>query len=208
MSDRIVYFLQLLVQVWFRVSLRLHVRGLENIPRTGPVIIASNHVSGYDPFLIGSLMPRVCQYLAKKELFENVFLRLILSFLQAIPVDRYGHSLKGVREIKKALDAGRLVLLFPEGTRSRTGKIGAPKEGVGMLASLAGAVIVPAFIDGLFENRPSLLKRPGVIVTFGKPIYPENFAQAAKGKKERYCRISEEVYRSLVALSGTSQFPP
>ncbi|MFQ5628328.1 MAG: lysophospholipid acyltransferase family protein [bacterium] len=205
MTNRIVRFVQLLIQIWFRMGLRLHVKYKENIPRSGPVIIASNHVSGFDPFLVGSLLPRVSYYLAKKELFENIFLRLLLQFLRAIPVDRSGQSVGGVREIKKVLEKEQLILLFPEGTRSLDGKIGEPKKGIGLLACTTNATIVPVFIDGMFKRKPSVLKRPKVVVTFGEPLYPQKLLATAKNRKEQYSAISDKVFAQLNRLSQSAE---
>jgi len=205
MTDRIVRIFQRLVQIWFRIGLRLHVKCMENIPPSGPVIIASNHVSGYDPFLVGSLLPRVCYYLAKKELFENFFLRALMRFLRAIPVDRYGQSVGGVREIKKVLEKGKLILLFPEGTRSRDGKIGEPKKGIGLLARTTNANIVPAYIAGMFNTRPSVLKRPKVTVTFGQPLSAEKLLATAKSRKEQDGAIAHKVFAQLNRLSQAEE---
>lgn len=200
-TDRIVLFLQGVVQVCFRMGLRLRVRGVENIPSKGPVILASNHVSGYDPFIIGSLMPRLCHYLAKKELFENFLLGSLLRFLRAIPVDRRGQTVSGIREISRILENKGMVLLFPEGTRSKDGQIRKPREGIGMLAITTNAVIVPAYIDGMYKTRLSMFKRSEVRIAFGKALHPENIAGNNLNRKDRYHAISDEVYSQWLALS-------
>lgn len=202
MSERIILLCQRLVQFWFRLRLRLTVQGLENIPRSGAVILASNHVSGYDPVLLGSLMPRVCHYLAKKELFDNPWLRPLIQFFRAIPVDRSGHSPAGVRRIKRVLDQGRLVLLFPEGTRSKTGRLGEPKIGVGMLACMTDAIVVPAYIDGLFRAKASFFRRPPVTVRFGSPIHPKIQPGGLANRKEKYLQVSRTIYDEIRRLAG------
>ncbi|MCA9741122.1 1-acyl-sn-glycerol-3-phosphate acyltransferase [candidate division KSB1 bacterium] len=201
MIERIVLFLQRVVYVGLSLVMRIRTIGLDNIPRTGPAIIASNHSAGVDPFVIGCKMPRVCYYLAKKELFDNYFLGSLLKFLRAIPVDRFGQSISGVREIKRALDAGKLILLFPEGTRSRDGSIKKPKEGVGMLACTAKAVVIPTYIEGLLHQKPSFFKRPVVTVSFGKPIDPAELTQQAESRKDGYGAVSQAVYEQLVQFS-------
>jgi 1-acyl-sn-glycerol-3-phosphate acyltransferase len=206
MADRIVLFLQGVVQVYFRMGLRLRVRGVENIPATGPVILAANHVSGYDPFIAGSLVPRLCHYLAKKELFENVFLGSLLRFLRAIPVDRHGQTLSAIREISRVLEKKGMVLLFPEGTRSKDGQVRKPKGGIGMLAVTTHAVIVPAYIGGMYKAKPSIFKRPEVSVAFGKPINPGKIASDHLSRKEKYNAISNEVYTQLLALSKQEKY--
>lgn len=201
MLDAVVRFSQFLVQLWFRATLRLRVSGLENFPRHGAVIVASNHISAYDPPLVGSLVPRVCHYMAKKELFEIPVFGNLIRFYRAIPIDRQGRSLGAVREVRRLLTQGCVVLIFPEGTRSRDGEIRPPKEGVGMLMAHTDAVIIPVYIDGLFGKKPSLLKRPTVHVRFGAPLPRHLDLQQQDDRRASYNAIAIAVIDAIRELS-------
>ncbi len=158
------------------------------------MILAANHVSGYDPFVIGSLVPRALFFLAKRELFRNPLLSAVLRvLLHAIPVDRRDIGHTTVRRLNELLAAGEAILLFPEGTRSRSGKIGEGKAGVGMLAAANQVDIVPVRVDGLHGARGSLWRRPRIKVVFGPVLSVAPFLQNGTATKEIYREIAAAV---------------
>jgi len=143
------------------------VRGREHVPKKGGVIVASNHVSFWDPPLVGTAAVRELHFLAKEELFRTPVLGPLIRAFNAIPIRRGVADLSGLTKAMEVLRAGRALLMFPEGTRARDGELHAARPGVGMLAVATDARIVPAYISG--SNRPGkwLLRGGRLRVTFG-----------------------------------------
>jgi 1-acyl-sn-glycerol-3-phosphate acyltransferase len=202
---RLVFrLLQLLFRMYLLLLFRIQVQGREHIPRRGKLLLAANHVSAYDPFVIGSLVPRGLYFLAKKELFQNPVLGAILRvLLHAVPVDRRDIGHTTVRRINQLLENGEAILLFPEGTRSRSGKIGAGKSGVGMIAAVNQADILPVRLEGLFGKRGSLWRRPRIKVIFGSVISVAPFLKNGAASKEIYREIASTVLERIRVM-GTA----
>jgi 1-acyl-sn-glycerol-3-phosphate acyltransferase len=173
----LINILYKLVQVLIRFILRINgglvVEGRENIPPEGGVIIAANHISYIDPPLIGAVLPRRATFMARKGLFEMPALRWAMK-QTAIPVDRNKTQPSTIKEAVRRLKKGEVIVLFPEGRRSDTGELLEGKRGIGMLASLSHAPVVPALIKGTDRALPvnaRWLKRSGITVVFDKPMY-------------------------------------
>src|SRR6202451_4273925 len=128
---------------FFLLYFRLQRTGREHLPRTGPLLLASNHRSFLDPFVIGTLVRRPVYYMAKRELFENPVVAWLLNGLGAFPVDRGAGDAQAMETARAILARGDCVVLFPEGTRVRPGPLGAPRKGVGRLALQTGVPVVP-----------------------------------------------------------------
>lgn len=179
------------------------VRGRENVPRRGPLIVASNHVSYWDPPLVGTAAVRQLHFLAKEELFRPpVFGPLIRSF-GAIPIRRGTADVAGMSKAIEVLRKGRALLMFPEGTRSRDGQLHAARPGVGMLAVASDAVIVPAFISGSDRFSGWLLRRVRLRVSFGPVRTWRELAGPDAGLepgRTLYTSIGAGVMREIAAL--------
>jgi 1-acyl-sn-glycerol-3-phosphate acyltransferase len=159
-SPLIYWITRALMQPFFHVYFRLSRIGREHIPASGGVIIASNHRSFLDPFVIAVMARRPMYYVAKQELFVRRWQGWILNALGAFPVER-GHGDRDMIETAKAILArGDIVLIFPEGTRVRPGALGAPKRGVGRLALETGAPVVPLAVIGTEAVRRGWRIRP------------------------------------------------
>ena len=170
--NRLVYwivrgFLQPAIHIWFRPS-RL---GREHIPRRGPVLLAANHRSFLDPFIVGICLRRPVHFVAKRELFEKRWQGWLLNALGAFPVRR-GESDEEMMDTARAiLNRGDAVVIFPEGTRIRTGSLGRPKRGVGRLALETGAPVVPIALAGTERARRGWRIRPvKVRLRCGRPL--------------------------------------
>lgn len=158
---------------WFGVlGLRFRIEGLEHLPRSGPLIVASNHISFWDPPLVGSSIPRVIHFVAKAELFENRLLGGLISRYNAIPIHRGAKARGGLRGAEDVLAKGGAVLIFPEGTRSSTSTFLLAKPGVTRLAALTRSPIVPVRISGSRQIRRSMLRQELVRIAFGAPMMP------------------------------------
>jgi 1-acyl-sn-glycerol-3-phosphate acyltransferase len=142
-------------------------------------LLVSNHQSFFDPVLVTMALPREGNYMARHSLFANpVFERLITS-LNAFPIRRNSADIQAVKETMRRLKSGKLVVTFPEGTRTRNGSVGRFLPGAGAVALKARAAVVPVFVDGAYRSWPRhrTLPRPvRVSVRYGTPLTPEQLA--------------------------------
>lgn len=166
----------------------LRVVGREHIPDY-PVIVASNHASNIDPPLIGGIFPRRLRYLAKESLFRNPVLGFLISALGAIPVSREDSQRAGavLKLLLDRLNEGESILLFPEGTRSRDGKLQPLEGGVAFLSVKSGVPILPVYIGGSRDVCPpgSSFPHPArLVVRIAAPISPDDGAKSDREKRE------------------------
>jgi 1-acyl-sn-glycerol-3-phosphate acyltransferase len=168
----IVYWLaRAVLQPVFHLYFRLSRIGREHIPAEGPVILASNHRSFLDPFVIAVMARRPIYFVAKKELFINRPVAWLLASLGAFPIDRHGADKDAMGTARAILERGDGVLIFPEGTRVRPGPLGAPKRGVGRLALETGAPVVPIAVHGTEAVRNRWRFRPHKVrIRAGAPL--------------------------------------
>jgi len=170
--------------IWYKIGwsfLRFHYRlwhrieavDPENVPEEGGVILASNHISHLDPPGIGVTLSRPVRFVAKDELFHQFFLSWYLPSIGVIPIKRGGGGREMLVHAADAVSDGDIVLLFPEGTRSKSGEPKRFRTGMVILAAMTGAPIVPVRISGSYDCMPpgSSFPKPGKIqVAFGKPV--------------------------------------
>ncbi len=169
----VVYWLvRAILQPFFLVYFRLTRIGLEHVPNDAPCIIAANHRSFLDPFVIATMARRPLYYVAKKELFARRWQAWLLNSLGAFPVDRGASDAESIATAKAILTRGDSVLIFPEGTRIRPGALGRPKRGVGRLALETGAPVVPVAVIGTEDVRKGLRIRPRKVrIRAGRPLH-------------------------------------
>ena len=167
------HFTKFVLWVIFRFGFGLEVRGREHVPKTGAVILASNHVSFLDPPVVGTACPRRVAFMARADLFRHPALGLFLRGVHVIPLRRGEADTGAVREALARLRGGEVVGIFPEGTRQVSGQLSAAKRGVGLLACAAQAPIVPVVVKGTHEALPPharRLHRAKIRVAFGRAI--------------------------------------
>ena len=204
-----------LFTIWFRWR-RI---GLEHIPSTGPVLLAANHVSFIDPPMIGSALDRSVSFLARDTLFDVPVVGTVIRKLNSVPVDRDGGGGAGLKAILDRLNAGGCIVLFPEGTRSRDGRLQRAKSGVGLSVLKSEAVVVPVRLFGAFEafGRHRKFPLPGrITLKFGPPMnFDRERAEAATGSrarlKELYQEVADRVMSGIAAIEyaePVSRFPP
>jgi 1-acyl-sn-glycerol-3-phosphate acyltransferase len=158
---------------------RLRVYDRDLIPKQGGMLVVSNHQSHLDPILVGLCFDRRMNYLARDTVFGFAPFRWLIHALDAIPIDREGLGLGGLKESLKRLKNGEILLIFPEGTRTRDGEVGIVKPGFLALARRANVPLVPVAMDGAYESWPkkNLLPQTSVVhLQFGQPLTVEEIA--------------------------------
>lgn len=181
----------------FNALFNFRVQGTENIPQTGGVIIAANHISLWDPPVIGVALSREIHFMAKEELFKNPIFGWIIRSLNAFPVRRGFADRTAIRIAMDLLEDDQVIGLFPEGTRSKTGKLGSPEPGLGMIAAKTGATIVPTAILGTntsFFHKGCIF--PKFEIRFGKPIP----VRKGKTSKEDLEKLSNQIMQEIDSL--------
>lgn len=139
----------------------------DRVPREGGLIVASNHISFWDPPLIGCACPRELHFLAKEELFSPAPFAALIRSVNAIPIRRGMADLRGLHRAMELLQRGGALLLFPEGSRMRDGELHPARPGVGLLAANADVPIVPCFISGSGRPGKWLTRGSRVRIRFG-----------------------------------------
>jgi 1-acyl-sn-glycerol-3-phosphate acyltransferase len=185
------------------LAFRLRCRGRGHVPQTGPCLIAANHQSFLDPVLFGVAAPRALHYMARESLFRVGPFAALIRSVNAHPIRREAADREALRTMKGLLGAGEAVLVFPEGTRTRDGRLGPVKRGIGAVAARTGAPLVPACVSGAFRAWPRQRAVPSlrpVQVRFAAPIR----ADAADGGREAVGRLRGEWERMLEAMARTS----
>lgn len=169
-------FLKFLCQGFYVLYFRGRVFGLHNVPPTGGVLLACNHQSFFDPVSSALALHREASFMARDTLFRNPLFGRLIASLNAFPVKRGVADIGAVKEILRRLKSGRLVVIFPEATRSPDGLLGRINANALSIAKKAGVTIVPTIVDGAFEAWPrsQLLPSPrATYVTYAAAITPE-----------------------------------
>lgn len=181
---------------------RVEVRGLENLP-SGGFLLASNHVSFIDPPLIGCVIPREMYYFARKTLLNNAVLKRVLPYCNVIPVDRDGGSdVAAFKKVFSVLKEGHALILFPEGTRSKDGKLGKAQGGAGLIACKTRVPVVPVRVFGTGDVLPrgaAIPARADLSVVFGEPVFPQEF-DPGKDVRDRFREASRRIMAKIAAL--------
>jgi len=187
----------------FNILFSWKVEGRENIPLTGPLILITNHVNLFDPFFLVFSFPRWITFVAKEELFRSPFLRFWLRWAGCVSIRRGGkirEKQKMLKSAKDALEKGLILGMFPEGGRSRDGKLQKGKPGSAVIASKATVPLLPVGIVGTdkIKGISWLWKRPGIVVNIGKPFkLPPNYSRMSKSQMQL---LTTQLMRGIAAL--------
>ena len=161
--------------------------------------MAVNHTSNYDPVLVGIACPRQLAFLGKIELFKNPLLGSLLRHLGAIPLRRGAADSGALRAAVNVLNAGKPLLMFPEGTRSKTGELQRGRRGIGMLAVRSTVNIIPVYLSGSFHLFRNFLRRR-VTVRFGECIDVKRYRGLPMTVKDIYTRIGQDTMACIKEL--------
>lgn len=190
----------------FRLYFRWKIHGVENVPKSGPVVLACNHVSYVDPPLVGAALTRPVYFLARSTLFRNWFFGGLIRKLNALPVDRDGGAGKGLKAVVDVLENGDGIILFPEGTRSADGSLMTARAGIGLTVIKSVTPVVPVRLVGVHEAWPRHRKFPKsmpVQIYFGKPMDFSALRQEAETcDRVRLKAIYQEVADDIMAAIG------
>lgn len=182
------------------------VDGRENVPREGPVIVACNHVSVLDPALLGGCLPRETGFVAKRELFAVPGLGALIRSLNAMPIDRSRLSRETLAQLGAFLESGRALVMFPEGTRSRDGRFGSAKPGVGLLLLQYPVPVVPVYVEGTDAPWRNLFRRGRMRMVFGRPLPLPWELRTSSDRGAEARRIAESILDAIRRLKDGEEF--
>ncbi|NLY43847.1 MAG: 1-acyl-sn-glycerol-3-phosphate acyltransferase [Clostridiaceae bacterium] len=185
---------KVIVRAIICIIFRVKIEGLSNIPKDGPCILCFNHKSLLDPPVIGVFIPRQLIFMAKEELFKIPVLGFIIRKLGAFPVKRGVGDIAAIRTSLDVLKQGKVLAMFPEGTRNKDNTIGQAKPGIALIAIRAQAPVVPVGVGGQYK----LFHRLSIRV--GKPIVLEEYYNQ-KLPVEKLSEISNEIMNHIRELA-------
>ncbi|MBI5059121.1 1-acyl-sn-glycerol-3-phosphate acyltransferase [candidate division KSB1 bacterium] len=185
----------------FHTLFGLQVHGLDRVPRSGRIILASNHRSNFDPPILGGVVPRETHFFAKEELFRGRWLGGLISYLNAFPVRRGQFDRTSLQQCLHVLEQEGCLLMFPEGTRAPADGFLKAKVGVGWVVSLSQAPVLPVYIHGSTVSRPRWSPRPAIQVIFGDPVTAAELTAGTERGRVAYEIISDRVLERIRDLS-------
>ena len=195
-------FAQLISFFYFKAFHRFKVYGLDNIPSSGPFILASNHQSFFDPPALGCRLPRNLHYFARDSLFFWP-LGILIRNLNSIPVNRSTLDIQTLKLVLSVLNQGNPLLVFPEGTRSCNDQIQSGKKGIGLLLAKSGVPIVPAKVIGGYKvlGRGMIFPRIGkqIVIKYGSVVYMKDL-DPGKSASNRYEVIAQRVISEITRI--------
>ncbi len=205
-------------RIVYRLLFRARYYNPERVPGSGAVILAANHASFIDPPLVGCGLRRQVNFLARESLFRFAPAAWVLHRWQAVPVDREGGGARGLKAILERLLQGGVILLFPEGTRTRDGRLQPARSGIGLTVIKSTAPVVPVRVFGTYEafGRHRTWPRPSAIaVKYGRPLDFAGLRAEAKvcpkpRLKEIYQQVAAEIMAAIAQLepcAERSDFP-
>lgn len=182
-----------LIKCYYKMRFKITIIGEDRVPPSGPVMLCSNHVSDFDPPLIGLALDRQLSFFAKSELFDLPVIGKVFPSLNAIPVSRGKSDRAALKTSINALKEDRCLLIFPEGHRNKGDikQLQNLQEGASFIASKSEAPIVPVIIKGEYNRKN------GVTIVFGKPINTEEFLQAGNTRKDLTRKLEENLNNLL-----------
>lgn len=188
-------FVKFLLSIYFAIFYKVELVGLENVPKSGSVIMCSNHIGQLDMFFIGYKNKRMVRYMAKEELFKIPLVSSFIRWAGAFPVKRGKADIQSIRTALNLLNEGEMLGIFPEGTRTKANKNIKIKPGVALIAIKSGAPILPVAISGSYK----LFSK--VKVVFGE-TFVLNHDSEKNFKSDELREISKDIMQNVYNLMG------
>ncbi len=180
-----------------RIVYKIEIEGIENVPKTGKLIMCSNHKTNMDPLFLMAFFPRQPLFMGKAEAFKNPVIGYLLRCLGAFPVSRGTGDRNAIETALEILGEEKVLAMFPEGTRVKNGERVAAKKGVGIMATTADAPVIPVYLSSDFK----LFSK--VKLKIGKPIYISK-ADYDSLDRDEYYKISNEILDKIYMLNKQS----
>jgi 1-acyl-sn-glycerol-3-phosphate acyltransferase len=196
----------LIIRVFGWLLFGYKVYGVEKIPKTGKVILAANHRENNDPPLLGAILSREVYYLAKSELFDMPIIGVLVRRFNCIPVKRKGRDVDALRSAVRILNQNHGVIIFPEGTRSRTDHFLRATPGVGFIAAQTDAPVYPIYMDNTKLGFKRIIFRKAIRIRVGDPLLFSDFAShRSEDKREIYRFFAQKVMDEIAAIKASIQ---
>ncbi len=189
-------FFRGIITFLFKIAFNLRFEGVENLPKQGGVVYASNHRSYADPVIVSLKIKKRCTYMAKEELFKNPLFSLLIRAFGAFPVQRGKGDMNVINNSISKLQSGKNLVIFPEGTRSKDGKVGSGKTGVALIAAKSNAQVIPVGI--VYEGKLSFRKK--VVVRYGTPINAEDLKISDSPVPRELKQLKQTIMGSITEL--------
>lgn len=198
-------FLKVIVSPVYRLLFNVHVKGKENIPKSGGVLLCPNHIGAIDVISIGTVCPRQITCIAKKELFSVPVLGWLVKALGAVKIDRGGADVGAIKAAVSAIESGKTVVIFPQGHRfPEVDPASTPiRHGAGLIAYHAKSDVIPVCIN-IKKGKYSLFRRTDII--YGRPIKYEELG-FKEGGRDEYAKATEMIFSETVKLGDFSSLP-
>jgi 1-acyl-sn-glycerol-3-phosphate acyltransferase len=185
-------FVRILVSLPTLLIYRVRVIGRQNVPKSGPLVLAPNHLSQMDHFFCGLYLRRKIRFMGKSQLFGPPVLTYVFKHGGVFPIRRGNHDEEAFKTAYTILDQGGMLLVYAEGGRQRSGELGVARPGIGRIALESGVPIVPVAIHGSAKvRRWKRLNFPKVTVQYGEPL---TFDREQSPSHERQLEVAEEVF--------------
>jgi 1-acyl-sn-glycerol-3-phosphate acyltransferase len=191
-----------LAKLFARCFFSMRIIHPERMVEEGPLILAVNHSSYFDPPLAGICSRRAVYYLARKNLLEWPLLGPLFPAMNVIPVEREGNDMSALREVIKKIKDGNGVVLFPEGTRSKDGNLQPARAGIGLIISKTMAPVLPMRIFGAYQAFPKhsrALRLTKITVVIGEPLRFTR-EEVVSATRENYQRLGDRVMQAIAAI--------
>jgi len=188
-------FVRILVTLPTLLLYRVRAIGVENVPKSGALVLAPNHFSQMDHFFAGVFLRRKIRFMAKSQMFGPPVLTYVFKHGGVFPVRRGHQDKEALKTAFELIDQGEMLLVYAEGGRSRSGELGEPKPGIGRIALESGAPIVPVAIHGSARvRRWKRFRFPRITVQFGEPL---SFPVEHSPSRERQMEVAGEVFADV-----------
>lgn len=183
------------VRWYMRTIFKIKINGAENFPKEGGCMVWSNHISMWDPVLLSCFMPRKIGFIAKAELKKVPFVGGVLKSVNTIFIKRNSGDLAAIKESIKSLSEGRVVGIFPTGTREKKNPDAKPKSGAALIATKAATTVVPVGIKATYKMFST------VEVNIGKPVDFSEY-KGVKTNSEQLENLTEEIYNKIIEIKS------